>query len=1020
MRTSVALLAAASGLSLASQAHAQQPIDMANSFRIGSGGQALCTAQLRPFDEATRSMFDRAYSVVCRDASAAVGRLYVLDADAEDPAGRLAARRNDVTCGGQQAASLEGVGQVQVLNCTMKGYDLPYLVYSWRQGGKLHVAEGLAAYDSALRIGLRSIALNRAVDGEVEIATTQAGDPAAFARLQAEALDERAARLEAYRRSTAGSYAEAIEFFRTAGTGVEGAGRLEASLNEALQQSNLGLFQSAERQFFQARRQIGADPVLARMLRNYEAIHFLNRQNMGEALGTLDRPLPVGAAATRNAQLQRLVIDEATSKRLAAEDSGSRRLGAADAELLPEERAEVLDAQALHLRGTILRLRGSAQEADRAFQQAIVMLDRVRGGRLASTVWMRAQIFGELADVAEGAGDQARAEQMHNEALRVLQTGYPSSPALLNAQARYASYQARQGREDAALATFDGIVTTVRASGSLSPALKRTLSPYMAMLLRRTADDPDAVAKLFIVSQVLVRPGVAQTQAVLARELSGGSDEASRLFRLSVNLTREVERLRVAIARLSEEQAAAAETGPQIQALRTQLTEAERAQTATQAKLGAFPRYRAVTDPVVELKQLQEVLREGEAYYKLVVLDNQSLALFVTPGSAKAFPVNVPAAALDKRVTALRDTITFLEDGTRVTYAFDVAGSHQLYNDLLAPVHAEVQATRHLIFEPDGGMLRLPPNILVTDRASVDAYTARTADPEADAFDFTAIPWLGRNRDITTAVSVNGFRGVRLTPPSKATNSYVGFGQNKPVSDVSQLAPAVRGSVAMGDDCGWSIAEWSRPIAPDELLMASQTLKQRNGKDTAVIVGEAFTDTAIRQMPQLDDYRILHFATHGLVTPPRPRCPARPALLTSFGGEQSDGLLSFAEIFDLKIDADLVILSACDTAGEASATVTREAGVTTGGDSALDGLVRAFVAAGGRSVIASHWPVPDTFDATERLISGMFVSAPNVSIASSLRASQQRLMNEPATSHPFYWAAFAIVGDGAAAMIKGD
>src|SRR6185436_8105583 len=84
-----------------------------------------------------------------------------------------------------------------------------------------------------------------------------------------------------------------------------------------------------------------------------------------------------------------------------------------------------------------------------------------------------------------------------------------------------------------------------------------------------------------------------------------------------------------------------------------------------------------------------------------------------------------------------------------------------------------------------------------------------------------------------------------------------------------------------------------------------------------IVTGAAFTDTAITGRADLDNYRILHFATHGLVTPPRPECPARPALLTSFGGEGSDGLLSFAEIFDLRIDADLIILSACDTAGRA-------------------------------------------------------------------------------------------------------
>ena len=95
-----------------------------------------------------------------------------------------------------------------------------------------------------------------------------------------------------------------------------------------------------------------------------------------------------------------------------------------------------------------------------------------------------------------------------------------------------------------------------------------------------------------------------------------------------------------------------------------------------------------------------------------------------------------------------------------------------------------------------------------------------------------------------------------------------------------------------------------------------------------------------------------------MVTARAPKCAAQPALLTSFGGNGSDGLLTFREIFDLHLDADLVILSACDTAGKASAAATQQAGLATGGDVALDGLVRAFVGAGGRLVIASHWPVP--------------------------------------------------------------
>ena len=186
-----------------------------------------------------------------------------------------------------------------------------------------------------------------------------------------------------------------------------------------------------------------------------------------------------------------------------------------------------------------------------------------------------------------------------------------------------------------------------------------------------------------------------------------------------------------------------------------------------------------------------------------------------------------------------------------------------------------------------------------------------------------------------------------------------------------------------------------------------------------MISGAAFTDTGLLADPSLDDYRVLHFATHGLVTAPRPECPARPALVTSFGGEGSDGLLSFREVFDLKLDADVVILSACDTAGTATVGASREAGVTTGGNYALDGLVRAFIGAGARSVVASHWPVPDDYDATKRLISGLTNARQGQPLAGSLAQAQQGLMDDKRTSHPFYWAAFIILGDGAKPLLPG-
>lgn len=69
-------------------------------------------------------------------------------------------------------------------------------------------------------------------------------------------------------------------------------------------------------------------------------------------------------------------------------------------------------------------------------------------------------------------------------------------------------------------------------------------------------------------------------------------------------------------------------------------------------------------------------------------------------------------------------------------------------------------------------------------------------------------------------------------------------------------------------------------------------------------------------------------------------------------------------------------------------------------------------------MIASHWPVPDDYNATKRLIGGLLDAAPGVPIAAALEQAQEKLMDDPQTSHPFYWAAFIILGDGAKPLVS--
>jgi CHAT domain-containing protein len=960
-------------------------------------------------------MFDAGYSITCRDAALPVGKLYKLKDPTSAEPRIVADRAARANCRPTDHGSVPGLGPVDVIECRLKDADVTYRAYELRRGRLIYVAEGLGGYDSALRLGLRSLVADRPIKGEISIATTGAGDPAAFARVQAGTLAPDKALEEAYRRNNAGSYAEAAEFFAAASSAsADTAGnRAEALVNEALQRSNLGRFAEADSLFAKAAELVGSDPIVARRLRNYRAIHRLNQGDAKGALAALDKPLPKAVTEIEGGSSGGLEINSAMSKRLNADSKFGQQLGAQSDELLPDEKVQILEGQALQLRGTSLRLTGDRAGARDALRRADGELLAVRGGKVASITWMRAQIFGDLGALAEEDGDRTGADRLYRQAVDVLEANYPGTAVLLNSKARLAGYLARNGQLATAEAMFSDIVHSQPDTSNLPPSFANVLRPYVDLLLKK-GDDPKATSEIFAATQLMVRPGLAQTQAVLARELTGGTDEASRLFRQSVTLTRQVERARIELTRLQDLAKPSPQEIVRARVLRATLDSSQKEQLTTQAALSSFPRFRAVASDTISLAELQKTLRPGEAYYRMTIVGDHVYAMFVRPTSARAVKLAVTGKQLDDQVIALRDTISTVENGQRTTYPFDVALSHQLYTELFGPFEAAVRPVTHLVFEPDGAMLRLPINLLVMDQASVDSYQQRAKASDKAAYDFRGVAWLGRDRDISTAVSPRSFAQLRSAPPSAGRKEYLGLGENTPpAASAEGQIPA-----AADRDCVLPLSSWSRPISAKELQVAGDILKTFDPNGVEIVTRDQFTDTGIEARSDLDQYRILHFATHGVVTARAAKCAAQPALLTSFGGNGSDGLLTFKEIFDLHLDADVVILSACDTAGKASAAATQQAGLGTGGDVALDGLVRAFVGAGGRLVIASHWPVPDDYNATQRLITGLFSAPPGTPTVTALRMSERQLMDDANTSHPFYWSAFAAVGDGEIPVIR--
>ncbi len=150
----------------------------------------------------------------------------------------------------------------------------------------------------------------------------------------------------------------------------------------------------------------------------------------------------------------------------------------------------------------------------------------------------------------------------------------------------------------------------------------------------------------------------------------------------------------------------------------------------------------------------------------------------------------------------------------------------------------------------------------------------------------------------------------------------------------------------------------------------------------------------------LADYRIVHFATHGLIDSERPELSGLVLSLVTARGAPQDGFLRLYDIFNMRLNADLVVLSACQTA----------LGKEIKGEG-LVGLTRAFMYAGAPRVVASLWQVSDlaTAELMKRFYAGMFKRG--LTAAAALRAAQLEMSADPRWAPPYFWAGFVLQGD---------
>jgi len=363
------------------------------------------------------------------------------------------------------------------------------------------------------------------------------------------------------------------------------------------------------------------------------------------------------------------------------------------------------------------------------------------------------------------------------------------------------------------------------------------------------------------------------------------------------------------------------------------------------------------------------------------------------------------------------------------TLPFDTIRAKALYHALFEPI-ADVIRDKHLLIVPSGALTQLPFQVLITDEPD-PALSGTEALRHA--------AWIIRSHALTVLPSVSSLKALRqFAKESHATRTLIGFGDplldgpdesyaksasearsKQSCSKVHEQRVAAINIVSRGvrplklrgglSDVTEIRSQMPLPETADELCAVARDLGVSGDE---VHLGERATESEIKRLSaagELSQYRMIHFATHGLVAG-QIGDGSEPGLLLTppkTATEVDDGYLSASEIAALKLDADWVILSACNTA----------AGGAEGAES-LSGLARAFFYAGARALLVSHWSVDS--DATVKLITGAvsrMAADKSVGRAEAMRRSMLALIDngEPIEAHPAYWAPLVVVGEGAAA-----
>lgn len=623
-------------------------------------------------------------------------------------------------------------------------------------------------------------------------------------------------------------------------------------------------------------------------------------------------------------------------------------------------------------------------------------------------------------------GKLDRADALAQEALIVRRQIFPDDHPTIARTLSNLSYIAWLKRKnDKALALAREASAITNATNSVDDSGKLRLQRHLLILWSKMVEASSKesralAAEAFVVGQQAIKSDTASTLARTSLRFAEREPRLNNLLRGIDDLDRRVTSLEQNITHSAT--LASNDASDKFGRVRAEMSALAARRKATMLDIERlFPEYSRLVDPKpMTASHIQSLLRPTESLIMFVVGFQDVFVWCVTKEGFIFQRLEVSPERLEKSVKALRLSLDRDPEGELRNPLFDLKIANALYSQLIEPFAAKLKSKSKLIVVPSGPLVGLPLHLLVASRPKGPTSVQSRAE------DYKTADWLVKSYAISIVPAVESLDRLRRRAIA-ATNRkpLIGFANPLPSPNfevrVETGQPSPAGLATRGTKVGRGLPADIRStddIASLRAFLAKYLLPESEPelREVAGVVGAAEQDLyigrrateTVLKTADLSSYRIIYFATHGqLANKFGESEPSLALTVPDRPNDFDDGLLTASEVSQLVLDADWVVLSACDTASG-----------QTGDAEGLSGLARAFFHAGARAILVSNWTLDDI--SARQLMKATFLALENQrSLAKSqaLRAAMigqidnagrgERLWD----AYPGRWATFEVVGD---------